>query len=302
MQAFESEASKNKGTTISNGLDEADKGKKKKGRKDSAAARRRKRRPVLDQDAKEYTHVFPKFHNIFTMCHEKEVAGGVVDVESALKFHLKVYQHFVETMKDYEDIFIPESTSVQLEPIDEEDGDEAKKDGGPAHEQQAACLHWARDRFFRCQVRRRAEVGSIVKFGLERFNCHLKEHAMPCWRELPKEIGLKATYNLLWSWSRPRGLDRKTLLSWQRVNHFPGARAITRKDELKKNLQRYTNVRILHVILCYVHCSHLLQLITEDWWLVERRVFCDASDVHSAQGILGLRGCFFQGTRGGWER
>ena len=205
---------------------------------ESALAKRKRRRPVLDQEAKDYSHVFPKFHHIFTMCHEKEVAGGVVDIESALKFHLKLYQSFLETMKDYEDIFIPDSVSVQLDTITEEEDEEDGNGKGPKEHG----IHWARELFFRCQVRRRAEVGSIVKFGLERFNCYLKEHKLPCWRELPKEIGLKATYNLLWSWSRPKGLDRSMLLSWQRVNHFPGARAITRKDELKKNLQRYMNV------------------------------------------------------------
>ena len=42
------------------------------------------------------------------------------------------------------------------------------------------------------------------------------------WVELPSDLGLKTTWNLLWTWSRPR-VDYDKLLSWQRVNHYPRA-------------------------------------------------------------------------------
>ena len=32
------------------------------------------------------------------------------------------------------------------------------------------------------------------------------------------------------------------LLVWQRVNHFQGSRELTRKDLLKKNIQRYVDL------------------------------------------------------------
>jgi len=35
------------------------------------------------------------------------------------------------------------------------------------------------------------------------------------------------------------------LLIWQRVNHYPDSKQLTRKDLLKKNVERYTNI-ILH--------------------------------------------------------
>lgn len=43
---------------------------------------------------------------------------------------------------------------------------------------------------------------------------------------------------MLWTWSQPK-IDYDTLLSFQKVNHFRNARVITRKDNLKKSIDRY---------------------------------------------------------------
>jgi hypothetical protein len=55
------------------------------------------------------------------------------------------------------------------------------------------------------------------------------------WVELPNGLGLGTTWNLLWTWSKPR-IDYSSLLVWQRVNHFPRSRELTRKDLLKRNI------------------------------------------------------------------
>jgi tubulin polyglutamylase TTLL5 len=61
------------------------------------------------------------------------------------------------------------------------------------------------------------------------------------WVELPEapEGGerLAPGWDLLWTWKAPR-VALNELLPWQRVNHFPHSRQLTRKDLLKKNLQR----------------------------------------------------------------
>lgn len=57
------------------------------------------------------------------------------------------------------------------------------------------------------------------------------------WIELPSGLGLKTTWNLLWTWSKPR-IDYSHLLSWQRVNHYPNSRHLTRKDLLARSLAR----------------------------------------------------------------
>ena len=53
------------------------------------------------------------------------------------------------------------------------------------------------------------------------------------WKELPHGIELTNSWNLLWTWSKIKSpLD--SLLIWQKVNHFPENKHITRKDLLKK--------------------------------------------------------------------
>jgi len=61
------------------------------------------------------------------------------------------------------------------------------------------------------------------------------------WGELPSGLGLGVSWNLLWTWSKPR-LNMSHLLVCQRVNHFYDSKQLTRKDLLKKNLQRYTDM------------------------------------------------------------
>ena len=45
-------------------------------------------------------------------------------------------------------------------------------------------------------------------------------------------------WNLLWSWSSKTKVDYQSLNAWQRVNHYPCANQLTRKDTLNKNLNR----------------------------------------------------------------
>lgn len=81
----------------------------------------------------------------------------------------------------------------------------------------------------------RSEVYNIVTDALKNETC------FATWEELPAGLGLGATWNLLWTWSKPR-LNMNELLVWQRVNHFHDSKQLTRKDFLKKNLQKYTDM------------------------------------------------------------
>ncbi|CAD8100366.1 unnamed protein product [Paramecium primaurelia] len=57
------------------------------------------------------------------------------------------------------------------------------------------------------------------------------------WTELPHGIGLRTSWNVLWTWSKPQ-IDLNKLLLFQKVNHFPFNKNLGRKDLLKKNIER----------------------------------------------------------------
>ena len=59
------------------------------------------------------------------------------------------------------------------------------------------------------------------------------------WQEFPVDLDLGNCWNLLWTWSQPK-LDVDTLFISQKVNRFKGTRSLTRKDLLKKNIQRFS--------------------------------------------------------------
>lgn len=64
-------------------------------------------------------------------------------------------------------------------------------------------------------------------------------HRKQGWEELPHGLGLANAWNLLWTWSKPK-LDHSRLCVWQKVNHYPEAKYMTRKDYLKRSIERYT--------------------------------------------------------------
>ena len=68
---------------------------------------------------------------------------------------------------------------------------------------------------------------------------------LPEWVEIPFDRRGGNCFNLLWSWSNPhkgKGVDASKLLMWQKVNRFPDSKPLTRKDCLKRNLQRYSQL------------------------------------------------------------
>jgi len=100
-------------------------------------------------------------------------------------------------------------------------------------------LHMTSDgrplRFIRIASSRK-EVAGIVRRALLLLR---DERGDDTWCEVPPALsGSGSWWNCLWSWGKPP-VNRNTLLTWQRVNHFAHARELTRKDMLKRNLSRY---------------------------------------------------------------
>ena len=83
----------------------------------------------------------------------------------------------------------------------------------------------------------REEVSDIITDALTSPGTNL------LWKELPSGLGLGTCWNLLWTWSQPRFDADESLLAFQRVNRFRNTRGLTRKDLLKKNVQRFCSSR-----------------------------------------------------------
>ena len=83
-------------------------------------------------------------------------------------------------------------------------------------------------------VQNRPEVASIVNEGF----AALRDQQ---WCAMPSGHQQSYAWNMLWTWSKPK-INWKDLHIWQRVNHFPEAKQLTRKDNLKRHLMRFRNI------------------------------------------------------------
>jgi hypothetical protein len=63
-------------------------------------------------------------------------------------------------------------------------------------------------------------------------------YALSEWNELPDHIDV-SSWNLLWTWGQPKSSEFDNLLVFQKINRFRHTRGLTRKDLLKKNMQRF---------------------------------------------------------------
>lgn len=169
----------------------------------------------------KYTDYFRSFLHLFSGLY---CAAGEISVESttyraltaALEHQQKLYLEWVEIMKDFE-LIMPSSPS--------EASSSSWSNGGQG---------FASEQYFRVNSTR-SEVARIIKDAMSS-SCFSTK-----WNELPEGFGLKTTWNLLWTWSKPR-INSMHLLACQKVNHFRDIRQLTRKDLLKKNIERWSRL------------------------------------------------------------
>ena len=170
-----------------------------------------------------HTDIYESFASIFPAVQGNGTTArtGALDAKAlleSLQVQCRLYEDWLLIMQDYATVF--SADSVLLPSTGKLSTSSAVYDGG------SKALHY--------RVKSvRADVCNIVS---DVFNCSL-----PDWVELPSGLGL-ASWNLLWTWSRPK-VDLTHLLVWQRYNHFHNSKQLTRKDFLKRNLQRFTDMR-----------------------------------------------------------
>lgn len=146
--------------------------------------------------------------------------GGAVNIRNlvlAMQTQLRLCESWVDVITDYATVFSDGSMDGAT------DARSALVYGGGSFS--ASALH------FRVKSAR-SDVCNIVSSVFA---------DLSSWQELPPGLGL-ASWNLLWTWGRPR-LSEEQLVTWQRYNHFTDSKQLTRKDLLKRNLQRFTDVR-----------------------------------------------------------
>ena len=84
----------------------------------------------------------------------------------------------------------------------------------------------------------RPEVTSIIRKVFS-------DRSLSSWMELPSVIR-EPFWNLQWTWGLPKASDFEDLLVFQKINRFRHTRGLTRKDLLKKNIQRFGSTYKLH--------------------------------------------------------
>ena len=218
-----------------------------------------------DGNGTKFTDIYPHFSTIFSAWHERDVVSStsnshvapsssagsrrstLTPAELAASMHWQwwLYSVFGQVMEDYTTVFSTcekgksggrKGANCQRgnnADSDTDDSDNDALDWSPDLEmkengQKAFYAGGKESLLFRVNSSR-AEVYNIVSDVL---------HNSPPWVELPVGLDLKTSWNLLWSWSKPK-VDFSSLLVWQKVNHFRHARALTRKDLLKKHIQRF---------------------------------------------------------------
>jgi len=77
---------------------------------------------------------------------------------------------------------------------------------------------------------RRPEIKSIIHNSFS-------HRVLSSWNEIPLDVE-DANWNLMWVWGLPKASDFENLLVFQKINRFRNTRGLTRKDLLKKNIQR----------------------------------------------------------------
>lgn len=173
---------------------------------------------------KSIAEIFPavraKMDSMQASCRPGDHAILAKLLLESMHIQLKVYDDWLEVMDDYATVFCSDKDKgVRSNIAENSDRNSAVYSGG------SAALHYRVNSS-------RPEVTNIIKdvFG----------NVLKGWEELPTGLGLGISWNMLWSWSKPK-ITMTQLLIWQRVNHFQNSKELTRKDTLKKNLQKYTS-------------------------------------------------------------
>ncbi|CAG9322482.1 unnamed protein product [Blepharisma stoltei] len=195
-------------------------------------------------DAVDYTGIYKSFLDIFA-------GSGKIRDFNAVAALREAYQMFKEfqsllTSPEFE---IHTKFKLSLAPLEINPRDLVNQ-GKEFLRPSVPC---DKEMYFRV-VRARPEVYDIVSRGFNK---------KKGWNELPHGMNLKFTWNVMWTWSKPR-IELPKLLVWQKVNHFPETKNFSRKDLLKKNIER--------IMKASAKCNQLWKIIPQTYCLPQEYV------------------------------
>ena len=184
---------------------------------------------LLPPSAQERTFVsiYPHFWSLFTAFSQNKSASPLTPVanrdrknkarpteaiDALLKHQIRINKEFLGVIEDY--IELHDASTV------------GSKDP-------SACL--SSDRFVLINSGR-PDVASLISDVLTAgYDCD--KGGLGRWHEMPDDVELGNCFNLLWTWRQPQ-VDVQSLLLCQKINRFRGTRCLTRKDLLKKSIQK----------------------------------------------------------------
>jgi tubulin polyglutamylase TTLL5 len=143
----------------------------------------------------------------------------------------KLYEEWMDVMKDYSTVF------CSNDPTSEEIKEDHQSNNGM---ERSAEVYSGNPSTLHYRVKsQRSEVTNIITDVMNSPIDSLESS----WIQLPSGLGLGLSWNLLWTWSKPH-INKAHLLVWQKVNHFDDSKQLTRKDLLKKNIARFTDMKM----------------------------------------------------------
>jgi tubulin polyglutamylase TTLL5 len=142
----------------------------------------------------------------------------------------KLYEEWMDIMKDYSTVFCSNDPTDEIKVVNQNDS--GMERSAEVYSGNPATLHY--------RVKsQRSEVTNIIT---DVMNSSTETLDSP-WIQLPSGLGLGLSWNLLWTWSKPH-INKAHLLVWQKINHFDDSKQLTRKDLLKKNISRFTDMKM----------------------------------------------------------
>ena len=173
--------------------------------------------PQSSVDLTDYSEVYDSFFDMF--------AGNKVSKEFnpliALREVHTMFKEFL-ILLDSPEFDVHRKFKLSLAPLEVNPRDLVKGNELLSHS-----MPCDKEMYYRV-VKARPEVYDIVSRGFNK---------KKGWSELPHGMNLRLSWNVMWTWSKP-GIDMSKLLVWQKVNHFPETRNFSRKDLLKKNIEK----------------------------------------------------------------